>query len=240
MTMRTRLTVGHLAILVGATAVALGVLLAPDSAGIWSIFAIYFLSLFSRWRRSTVVWCPAVLALAVATFSAGGACSPGYAGAFGSSLVAIPGFLVCLAMTPLVLFACRRDSSRRRRAGSVAVASLIAIALIVPTQWPFCGMKWTCAIEGDFQAEGAVTVPVQHEIATTFKQVDSGRNRPVPADPHKQAADGSQMFGKRARPVIRHMLGDNPRRCTRRKSAKQRRQGRRSAGRGRDQNALRI
>jgi hypothetical protein len=73
------------------------------------------------------------------------------------------------------------------------------------------GMKRTRPVDGNFQAESAVAVPVQHKIATTFEEVDSGRHRPASASAHGQAADGGQMFGQRTRPVTRHMLGDNPR-----------------------------
>src|SRR5262249_25572481 len=68
--MQRKLSVGRLAIVVGVIAIAFGILIAPDSAGVWVILAAYYLSLFSGWRRWTLVWCPAALALTVAAFLA--------------------------------------------------------------------------------------------------------------------------------------------------------------------------
>jgi hypothetical protein len=130
--MGTKLTVGHLVLCVGASAMACGALFAAHSDWIWALFAAYPLWLLTRWGRPMARWCPVVFALAVVALAAGGA-RPG-------ADFIIVGFisLFLLAISPLL--ALPKDSHRKggyHRLGLlVAAASLLTMFSVVATRWP--------------------------------------------------------------------------------------------------------
>jgi hypothetical protein len=70
--MRKALTVRHLILWVGVSAMACGALLAADSDWTWLLFAAYPLCLLTRGGRPMARWCPVVFALAIVALSAGG------------------------------------------------------------------------------------------------------------------------------------------------------------------------
>jgi hypothetical protein len=130
--MRKTLTVRHLILWVGLSAMACGALFAAHSDWTWALFAAYPLCLLARWGRPMARWCPVVFTLAVVALSAGGA-RPG------ADLI-IVGFisLFLLAISPLL--ALPKDSHRtggyHRLALLVAATSLLTMVSIVATRWP--------------------------------------------------------------------------------------------------------
>ena len=121
-----RLTIGHLAIFVGITAIALGAIVASDS--FWLLFAAYLISLIGPTGRYTRRWLPAAIVLAVVS----SAVSPG--DTFTGVIVAFVGFGLCLAATFTIPR--RPDGRRDRRFVTLAVASLLVIASVAATSWP--------------------------------------------------------------------------------------------------------
>src|SRR4051794_23435506 len=89
-----RLTIRQLAIAVGIAALVFSSLFSADSGLTWILFAAFYLSLISRWRRFTLPWCPAVVALTVVAFTAKG-------GEVAVLVVAsVIGFIACGASIP--------------------------------------------------------------------------------------------------------------------------------------------
>ena len=137
MTMRTKLTVGHLVLWVGVAAMACGALFAAHSDWIWALFAAYPLWLFTPWGRPTARWCPVVFALAVVALAAGGrAGSPGRASteSWGSLSFRLPGDLALTA--PGRRGAREADGTPIDRLCSSRVACLLTMFSVVATEWP--------------------------------------------------------------------------------------------------------
>lgn len=126
--MRLRLRVRHLILGVGATAMVFGALFATYSDWTWALFAVYPLLILTKRGRPMARWFPAVLALLVASLSAGGVRD------FGVVFVAGFAFLLTFCTFPLVL---RHWDGRLHRPGLIVlVTSLIAIVSVVLTAWP--------------------------------------------------------------------------------------------------------
>ena len=130
--MGTKLTVRHLVLWVGASAMACGALFAAHSDWIWAVFAAYPLWLLTRWGRPTARWCPVVLALAVVALSAGGTRPP--TDAFLAGIAS----LFILAISPLLAWHkdWRRDGRSHRPALLVAAACVVTMFSVVATEWP--------------------------------------------------------------------------------------------------------
>ena len=124
-----RISVGQLAIGVGIAAIVLASVFAADSGLVWMLFAAYFLTFFSQARRYTLPWCPAVLALLVVAGSAFGMEE------VASWLWSILMFIVC-AMTAVVLILAKHGPQRKRTA-LISALSLLCIASVPVTHWPF-------------------------------------------------------------------------------------------------------
>jgi len=139
-----------LMVAVGLIAVFCGCVFAANTDATPWLFAGYLLTLLTRWRRYTLRWFPAVIALGVVAVTANDV------EAISACIVAALGVLAC-AVAAIAL-------GRKRRNAIVALASLLCIASVFFTLWP---LKLTFAAS-------------RPEFEAMARKLDAGHEMTVP------------------------------------------------------------